>query len=105
MAKRNEWALAVVGMRGWRTDGAIGDGITKASWALVSRHSTEHGARAEMSRREAAQTPILPGSASQPEYAVVPYRMSDYLAREDRRNGDRPADIRYWASNDCAEGC
>lgn len=89
------YAVALIGTQGWRRDGAIGDGITTAQHALVSRHSTRQAAEAEARRLNDAQPHVMPGTPDVPVYDARVYRMDDYLSRQDRLNGRRRADIRH----------
>jgi hypothetical protein len=92
--KAGRYAVALIGTRGWNRDSAIGDGITSAHNALVSRHETRESAEAEARRLNEAQPHVMPGTQDVPVYDARPYRMDDYLSRQDRLNGRRRSDIR-----------
>lgn len=89
-----KWAVALVGYKGWRRDSAIGDGITSAQCALVTRCESRQHAEAIVAEMTAKLPAVLPGSQDVPEYAVRAYRRTDYLSRQDLRNGSRDADRR-----------
>ncbi len=89
-----KWAVALVGYQGWRRDSAIGDGITSAQCALVTRCESRQQAEAIVAEMTATLPTVLPGSQDVPEYAVRAYRRTDYLSRQDLRNGSRDADRR-----------
>lgn len=89
-----KWAVAIVGYKGWRRDSAIGDGITSAQCALVTRCESRQQAEAIVAEMTATLPAVLPGSHDVPEYAVRAYRRTDYLSRQDLRNGSRDADRR-----------
>jgi len=76
------WAVAIVGMRAWRRDSAIGDGYTTATAALLTRCETEGEAVALAARWNAAQPAVLPGSQAVFVYASMPYRRADYIGRQ-----------------------
>ena len=88
------YAVALVGYKGWRRDSAIGDGITLALHALVTRCNTREQAEAIVAELNAPLPRVTPGGQDVPEYAVRLYRTTDYLSRQARLNGDRDADRR-----------
>ena len=90
-----KWAVALVGYKGWRRDSAIGDGITSALNALVTRCETREQAEAIVSELAARLPAIMPGSQDVPEYEVRLYRKADYISAQARQyNGNRDADRR-----------
>lgn len=92
------WAVALVGWRQWRQDAAAGDGITTALHALVGRYDTREEAEAEAARLNDAQPGTPPGAPSVPEFDARPYRVDDYLSRQQREQGQRRACDRRIAS-------
>lgn len=89
------YAVAIVGYRGWRRDAAIGDGITSALNALVTRCQTKAEALALAGELNAAQPAIMPGSQDVPVYECRKYDRADYLSRQAReQNGNRDCDRR-----------
>jgi len=60
---RGPWAVALVGYRGWDRDMAIGDGITQALNALVSRHATKEEAEAAAKALNDSQPAVWPRAA------------------------------------------
>ena len=89
-----KYAVALVGYKGWRRDSAIGDGITSAQCALVTRCDTKEQAKAIVDDLTSRLPAVGPGSNDVPEYAIRPYRRTDYLSRQDLRNGSRDVDRR-----------
>ncbi len=90
-----KWAVAIVGYRGWMRDSAIGDGITSALNALVTRCETKKEAEILAAALNAEQPAILPGSQDVPVYEARLYAKSDYIGRQAREhNGNRDADRR-----------
>ncbi len=79
---QGNWAVAIVGYRGWMRDSAIGDGITTARSALITRVPTNEEADTIVARLTAALPSVLPGSPDVPVYAAVPYRRTDYIGRQ-----------------------
>lgn len=89
------WAVAITGYRGWRRDAAIGDGITRATAALVTRCETKAEATELADALNGEQPAILPGTPDVPVYEARRYDRADYLSRQDRRqNGSRDCDRR-----------
>lgn len=88
------YAVALVGYRGWRRDSAIGDGITSATSALVTRCATKAEAAAIARDLNDAQPCVMPGSQDVPVYQALAYHRTDYLSRQDRDNGNRDVDRR-----------
>jgi|ERR1700753_3218564 len=80
---KGNWAVAVTGMKGWRNDFAIGDGITKALNALVTRTETESEARDLARLLNSAQPEIRPGGQSVFVYEAMEYQKESYLSRQD----------------------
>ena len=89
-----KWAVAIVGYKGWRRDSAIGDGITSAQCALVTRCESREQAEAIVAEMTAELPGVMPGDPEVPEYEARVYRRTDYLSRQDLRNGSRDADRR-----------
>jgi hypothetical protein len=90
-----KWAVAMVGYKGWRRDAAIGDGITSALSALVTRCDTKAEAEQIAAELNAAQPAILPGTPDVPVYAAQRYAKRDYLSRQAyEQNGNRDCDRR-----------
>lgn len=88
------YAVALVGYRGWRRDSAIGDGITSATSALVTRCRTKAEAVRIAAELNESQPSVMAGSPDVPVYQALPYRRDDYLSRQDRANGSRDVDRR-----------
>lgn len=82
-----KYAVAIVGFKGWRRDSAIGDGITSALSALVTRCATLVEAKSLAERLNNQQPRVRPGSVDVPVYAACKYLKSDYLSAQQRRNG------------------
>ena len=90
-----KWAVAIVGYKGWRRDAAIGDGITSALNALITRCETKAEAEELAAALNAEQPSILPGSPDVPVYEARRYAKSDYIGRQAReQNGNRDCDRR-----------
>lgn len=90
-----KWAVAIVGYRGWMRDAAIGDGITSALNALITRCGTAAEAHELADALNAEQPAILPGSPDVPVYEARRYAKSDYIGRQAReQNGSRDCDRR-----------
>lgn len=87
-------AVALVGYSGWRRESAIGDGVTKATMALVTRCGSKTDAARIAKALNDAQPGVLPGSKDVPVYEARKYAKTDYLSQQDRRNGDRDCDRR-----------
>jgi hypothetical protein len=95
------YAVACVGSRQWMRESAIGDGITAATMALVTRCETHETAREIAQALNDAQPAILPGQGFAWVYEAVLYRRNDYIGqqnidREQTRDCDRrisPASI------------
>ena len=88
------WAVAVVGYRGWRRDSAIGDGITSALSAVLTRCRDRREAEVLAASLNAEQPTILPGTPDVPVYEARRYVQSDYLSRQAREQGG--ADMRRF---------
>lgn len=89
------WAVAIVGYREWRRESAIGDGITSALSALVTRCDSREEAEALAASLNAEQPAILPGTPAVPEYAAVQFDRSRFIGRQAReQNGIRSCDMR-----------
>lgn len=87
---KGRWAVAIVGMRGWRRDGVIGDGITAALNALLTRCSSKAEAVRLAQAWNDAQPGVLPGSPDVFVYEARPYRCSDYIGSQElHRHGAR----------------
>lgn len=91
---RGKYAVAQTGWRGWRNSALIGDGITLAINALLTRCDTMADANRIAAEMNALHKEPRPGSPSIPVYAAKKYVKTDYLSRQDRRNGDRDCDQR-----------
>jgi hypothetical protein len=87
-----KYAIALVAYAGWDHDSAIGDGITSAMNALVTRVATRELADQLADALNDAQPVLRPGSSNVPVYAAIKYDIADYLSRQDERNGKRPVD-------------
>ena len=81
------FAVAIVGSRQWMSSAAIGDGITTATMALVTRCDSRAEAERIAGEENAKQPAILPGQGFAWVYAAVPYRRSDYIGRQNRERG------------------
>lgn len=89
------WAVARVGMKGWDRDFAIGDGITSAGMALLTRCPTSKEATALADAWNDAQPNVLPGSPSVFIYAARKYVRHDYIDSQNiGRNQCRDCDRR-----------
>lgn len=87
---KGKWAVAVVGMRGWMTDYAIGDGITSATASLRTRCDTKEQAEKLAEEWNDAQPGVLPGSPSVFVYEARRYDRNDYFCRQSaKRDCDR----------------
>lgn len=82
-----KWAVAVVGMRGWRTDFALGDGITAALQSLWTRCETREEAEALALRLNDAQPGVLPGSPLVFVFEAMKYNKLDYIGSQNRNLG------------------
>ena len=90
-----KWAVAQVGWRGWRRDAAMGDGITSALNALLTRCETKEEAVALAAELNDEQPPVRAGSNDVPVYEARPYRKADYIGRQAReQNQSRDCDRR-----------
>ena len=90
-----KWAVAMVGYRGWMRDSAIGDGITSALNALLTRCETQQEAEELAASLNAEQPSVMPGSNDVPVYEARRYAKSDYIGRQARDlNGNRDCDRR-----------
>ena len=81
------YAVALVGFRGWRRDSAIGDGITAATMALVTRTETQAEADRLAAELNDAQPGVLPGSPDVPRYEAGRYNKTDYIGQQNRDRG------------------
>lgn len=84
---RGRWAVACVGMQGWRQHMAIGDGITAALCALRTRCETREEADDLARQWNDAQPGVLPGSRSVFVYEARPYRKLDYIGSQNIGRG------------------
>lgn len=82
-----KWAVAVVGLRGWMRESALGDGITNALNALVTRMGTRQEAEAVAAKLNSATMAILPGGSDVCVYESRPYRRADYIGSQQLANG------------------
>lgn len=90
-----KWAVAMVGYRGWRRDSALGDGITSALNALLTRCETRQEAEELAASLNAEQPSVLPGLKDVPVYDARLYAKADYIGRQAReQNGNRDCDRR-----------
>lgn len=89
-----KWAVALVGWSGWCRQMAIGDGITRATIALVTRCETSDEAERIAAELNDAQPGVLPGSPDVPVFESRKYDKMDYISDQDRRNGSRNCDRR-----------
>ena len=90
------FAVACVGYRGWRRDSAIGDGITAATMALVTRCETMAEAEAIAQARNDAQPGVMPGDHV-PVFEAVRYRKQDYIGSQNAGRGQtRDCDRRIY---------
>lgn len=90
-----KWAVAIVGYKGWCQSMAIGDGITSALNALITRCETKVEAVELAAALNAEQPSILPGRPCVPVYEARRYAKSDYIGRQAReQNGNRDCDRR-----------
>lgn len=90
-----KWAVAMTGYKGWHRESAIGDGITAALNALVTRCETKAEAEAIAAELNAAQPSVMPGSQDVPVYEACKYNKADYIGRQAReQNGNRDCDRR-----------
>lgn len=89
-----KYAVAMTGYRGWQNNMAIGDGITSAQSALITRCETRAEAQKLAEELNDLQASVLPGSDSVPSYSAMPYDITDYLSADALRNGHRNADRR-----------
>lgn len=78
------WAVAFDGIDQWRCSMAIGDGITKASMALVTRTETKAEAERIAERLRDMQPGLMPGRGAAYSVCVVRYCRRDYVSRQDR---------------------
>jgi len=76
------WAVAMVGWSGWHRTAAIGDGITTARSALLTRCETQEEATSLAAALNAEQPAVRAGSNDVPVYKAVPYRKLDYLGKQ-----------------------
>lgn len=95
------WAVAWIGMRGWRRYAAIGDGITRATACLVTRCGAKAEAQALAEALNDAQPGVLPGDPDVPAFECRPYVQRDYIADQAwNQNGQRDCDRRIMSVND-----
>ena len=88
-----KWAVAMVAWHGWMREDAIGDGITSALSALVTRCDTEDEAKTLAAALNDEQPTVMPGGKSVPVYGAMKYAKRDYIGRQAReQNGNRDAD-------------
>ena len=91
------YAVALVGYRGWGRDSAIGDGITAATMALVTRCETMAEAEDIAQTRNDAQPGIMPGSQDIPVFEAVKYQKLDYIGSQNAGCGQtRDCDRRIY---------
>ncbi len=88
------WAVAIVGSRQWMSSAGIGDGITSAAAALITRCATKAEAEAIADAANDLNPGLLPGQGFAWIYAAVPYDITDYLSEQAQRNGRRKCDRR-----------
>lgn len=86
-----KWAVAVVGMRGWGSDYALGDGITAALQSLWTRCQTPEEAEGLARRLNDAEPAVLPGSPMVFVFECLPYNKLDYIGSQNR-NRDQTRD-------------
>lgn len=90
-----KYAVAMIGYRGYRREAAIGDGVTSATAALLTRCETMEEAEKIAAELNYSQPAVRPGSQDVPVYAAMKYAKGDYLSRQAReQNGSRDADRR-----------
>jgi hypothetical protein len=89
-----KWAVAVKGYKQWGSSGAIGDGITSATASLLTRCETQAEAEAIADAANDLQPGLLPGQGFAWIHEAVRYDITDYLSRQDLRNGRRKCDRR-----------
>lgn len=80
------YAVALTGYRGWHRDSAIGDGITSATAALVTRCDSKAEAEAVAEEMNAQHAEPRPGSQDVPVYDARPYVRDDYMSRQAKQN-------------------
>lgn len=78
--EKGKWAVACTGTRQWGGDASLGDGITLAHNALVTRTVTKAAAEEIVRRFKAAQPLLMPGSGNVRTYEVLRYEIKDYLS-------------------------
>ncbi len=97
-ARRNlssgTWAVAIVGSKQWMSNAAIGDGITAATSAMVTRCATEEEAEAIADAANDLEPCCLPGQGFAWVYRAKKYAKKDYIGsqnwgRNQRRDCDR----------------
>lgn len=91
---RGSWAVAIVGSKQWGCDMAIGDGITSAMSALVTRCKTQQEAEDIAATANDLQPGLLPGQGFAWVYVAHRYDITDYLSQQAQRNGRRKCDRR-----------
>ena len=91
------YAVACVGSRQWMSSAAIGDGVTSATSALVTRCKTRVEAERIAAELNASQPTLLPGQGFAWVFEAVPYRHTDYIGRQNRERGQtRDCDRRIF---------
>lgn len=80
------FAVAITGRRGYRTDYACGNGITEALNTLVTRCETREEAEAICAALNDSQPSEKPGCMIDC-HEVVAYRKTDYIGRQNRERG------------------
>lgn len=91
---RGRWAVAIASSKQWRSSAAIGDGITSAAVALVTRCETRQDAEAIAAAANDLQPGLMPGQGFAWVYEAVRYDIADYLSQQAQRNGRRNCDRR-----------
>ncbi len=88
------YAVAVVGIKEWMRSSAIGDGITSASAALLTRCDSKREVEEIAAVANDLQPGLMPGQGVAWVYAALPYDITDYLSQQALRNGRRKCDRR-----------
>jgi len=83
------WAVAIVGSEQWMSSAAIGDGITSATAALLTRCKTKAEAEAIAAAANDLEPGLLPGQGFRWVYQALPYRRDDYIGSQNRQRGQR----------------
>lgn len=81
-----KFAIAITGRRGFRTDFAVGNGITESLNTLVTRCDSREVAEALCAALNESQPSVRPGVVIDC-YDVMPYRKTDYIGRQNRSRG------------------